>query len=81
MSRALPEDPVDLLNGRHEASEIAHACTIAFWLTGHSKESALFHLNVVHRKFAELADQLGYDITERETVDTGSATESNEAAE
>jgi hypothetical protein len=79
--RKLPENSIHLLDGRYEASEIEQACTLAFWLAGHSKETALFHLNVVHRQFAELAARLGYDITERQPADADNTTESNEAAE
>jgi hypothetical protein len=79
--RKLPENEADLLNGRHEAGGIAESLHTAYWLHSRDPRASIFHLNKVHDNFAALADQLGYDITERLPADSGATTESNEAAE
>lgn len=68
MSRKLPANSVDLLNGRHQAADIAEHCSIAFWMHGRDTDCALHHLEHIHAEFAALADALGYDITERHPI-------------
>ena len=65
MSRELPANSVDLLNGRHQAANIAEHCAVAFWMHGRDNDCARHHLDHIHSEFAALADALGYDITER----------------
>ncbi len=38
---------------------------MALWMHSRNEAYAHFHFKAVHEKFAELADALGYDITER----------------
>lgn len=66
MSRKLPANSVDLLNGRHQAAEIAESCQLAYWLHGRDDGAAMHHLDRIHSDFAALADALGYDIIERQ---------------
>ena len=62
-ARKLPETRTDLLNGKGFAAQIVEGSAIAFWMAGRDDDTALFHLNAMHRNFAQLADVLGYDIT------------------
>jgi len=68
VSRQLPANAVDLLNGRHQAANIAEHCAVAFWMHGRDNDCAMHHLGHIHSEFAALADALGYDITERQPV-------------
>ena len=63
MTRTIPAINTDCLKGRHHAHQIAEACAIAFWMHGRDEGTCAYQLNVVHKKFAELADALGYTIT------------------
>lgn len=59
MNTFVPE--TNLLNGRHEAQEIAHLLTAAYW--SHSKYGHReFLVREVHKEFAKLAAVLGYRI-------------------
>lgn len=69
MSRKLPAKAIDLLNGRHEAAQIAEKCSLAYWLHQRCNDTALMMVEQIHAEFAVLADALGYDITERQPVD------------
>ena len=68
MSRKLPANSVDLLNGRHQAAEIAESCQLAYWMHGRDDATAQYMLDRIHTDFAALADALGYDITERHPI-------------
>jgi hypothetical protein len=63
MIRALPENPVELLNGRHEADRISANLNTAFWMHGRDDDTARFLLYEAHKEFAALAEALGYAIT------------------
>ena len=63
MTRDLPENPVELLNGRHEADRISENLHAAFWMHGDNGDTALFLLNAAHREFAALAAKMGYTLT------------------
>ena len=65
MNRELPTNPVDLLNGRFQAANIAEHCAVAFWMHGRDNGTAMHHIEHIHSEFAALADALGYDIIER----------------
>ena len=64
-ARKLPENAVELLDGRGFAAEIVENCTVAYWMMGRDDDTALYHLNAMHKRFAQLADALGYDIAAR----------------
>jgi len=63
MTRTIPAIATDCLNGRSAADQIAESASIAYWMHGRDEDTCAYHLNVVHQKFAELADALGYTIT------------------
>jgi len=66
VSRKLPKNNSDMLNGRHHAARIVEHCVVAFWMHGRDNGTALHHLEHIHSEFAALADALGYDIIERQ---------------
>ena len=66
MSRQLPAKAIDLLNGRHEAAQIAEKCSLAYWLHRRCNDTALMMVEQIHSDFAAMADALGYDIIERQ---------------
>lgn len=66
MTITLPTKAVDLLAGRSNAAAISESIIVAYWMHGRSDPTALHHLDIVHREFAELADALGYTIAPKE---------------
>lgn len=63
MTRTIPAIATDCLNGRSAAYQIAESASIAYWMHCRDDVACAYQLNVVHKKFAELADALGYTIT------------------
>lgn len=62
----LPKNAVDLLAGIGRGEEIAKALHTAYWMHSRDNLTALHHWNWVHQQFAELAEALGYAITQKE---------------
>ena len=58
----LPANPNAILMGRNEAHFIADRISAAYWMHNVNNERALYLLRSAHEGFANLADEMGYDI-------------------
>ena len=73
MTRQLPANAIELLEGRSNAQSIAETALVAYWLHYSDKSAALMHFESIHNDFAQLADALGYTIAPKDAAVAGVA--------
>lgn len=67
MAITVPASPLDILNGRYEATQIADCLHSAYWLAGRDDVAALKNLQWAHEYFARQAAAMGYRLVPLES--------------
>lgn len=71
MTISLPHDKLDLYAARYHAASAAEHLFAAYWAVDRDDDTARYLLAEAHRQFAQMADILGYTVTQ--TADEAAA--------